>query len=116
MKSQNYLSVQLGLVRSVALTLALTLAACGTTQGPSPATPSGTAKPASPSTVPGGAAQKPLPAVNLAGYPLAFKEGFKDGCDSFRGAYRRDNVRFNADTDYAIGWQDGFSICRRQGK
>lgn len=54
--------------------------------------------------------------MNLSGYPPAFKEGFKDGCDSFRGSYRRDNARFTTDGNYATGWQDGFSICRRQGK
>jgi len=57
-----------------------------------------------------------LPNVNLSGYPPAFKEGFRDGCDSFRGNYRRDASRFNKDNNYTIGWQDGFSICRRQGK
>lgn len=59
---------------------------------------------------------RPLPNVNLAGYPPAFKEGFRDGCDSFRGTYRRDPARFGKDNNYTIGWQDGFSICRRQGK
>jgi len=54
--------------------------------------------------------------VNLSGYPPAFKQGFRDGCDSFRGNYRRDASRFNSDNNYTIGWQDGFSICRRQGK
>ena len=61
-------------------------------------------------------APRPLPNINLAGYPPAFKEGFRDGCDSFRGSHRRDANRFNKDNDYTIGWQDGFSICRRQGK
>ena len=63
-----------------------------------------------------GPTMRPLPNVNLSGYPLAFREGFRDGCDSFRGAYRRDSNRFAKDNDYTIGWQDGFSICRRQGK
>ena len=61
-------------------------------------------------------ASRPLPNVNLSGYPPAFKQGFRDGCDSFRGNYRRDASRFNSDNNYTIGWQDGFSICRRQGK
>jgi hypothetical protein len=54
--------------------------------------------------------------INLSGYPPSFRAGFRDGCDSFRGSYRRDAARFNADANYATGWQDGFSICRRQGK
>jgi hypothetical protein len=71
-----------------------------------------------PSTVPppAGAPSRPLPNLNLSGYPPVFKEGFRDGCDSFRGNYRRDNSRYGKDNDYTIGWQDGFSICRRQGK
>lgn len=88
------------------LALAAVLPACTTTQSP-PAQ----SKPA-PATPP----PRPLPNVNLSGYPPAFKEGFRDGCDSFRGSYRRDANRFNKDNDYTIGWQDGFSICRRQGK
>jgi hypothetical protein len=77
--------------------------------------------PPAPSSVPAiaappAAAPRPLPNVNLSGYPPAFKEGFRDGCDSFRGKERRDPNRFNKDNNYTIGWQDGFSICRRQGK
>jgi len=63
-----------------------------------------------------GPTTRPLPNVNLSGYPPAFREGFRDGCDSFRGTSRRDGNRFAKDNDYTIGWQDGFSICRRQGK
>lgn len=83
---------------------AVLIAACATTQAPVAPAPS----------APG--AQRPLPNVNLSGYPPAFKEGFRDGCDSFRGTHRRDANRFSKDNDYTIGWQDGFSICRRQGK
>ena len=54
------------------------------------------------------------PNVNLSGYPPAFKDGFRDGCDSLRGTYRRDNSRFGKDNDYTLGWQDGYSICGRQ--
>jgi hypothetical protein len=78
-------------------------------QPPAPAPP-----PQAPAKPP--PAPRPLPNVNLSGYPPAFKEGFRDGCDSFRGNYRRDANRFNKENDYTIGWQDGFSICRRQGR
>ena len=98
-----------------ALALAGLLAGCATsmTQGPRPAPTPGTTPAPAPAP---GPAPRPLPNVNLSGYPPAFKEGFRDGCDSFRGTYRRDANRFNRDNDYTIGWQDGFSICRRQGK
>lgn len=84
------------------------LCACATTPpAPPPRAPAPAAPPAA----------RPLPNVNLAGYPPVFKEGFRDGCDSFRsGIQRRDASRFNRDNDYTIGWQDGYSICRRQGK
>jgi hypothetical protein len=96
-----------------ACALSAILSACGTTQAPAPAETPGAARPAAP---PSATPQKSMPPLNLSGYPPAFKEGFKDGCDSFRGNYRRDTARFNADANYATGWQDGFSICRRQGK
>jgi len=92
------------------MVLAALLSACTSMQ---PQSPGGTVPSAPPAT---GPAQRPLPNVNLSGYPPAFKEGFRDGCDSFRGSYRRDANRFNKNNDYTIGWQDGFSICRRQGK
>jgi hypothetical protein len=97
------------------------LCACTTTQPP-PQTPSqapSQAKPVPSVTTappPTPAPSRPLPNINLSGYPPAFKEGFRDGCDSFRGNYRRDNSRFGKNNDYTIGWQDGFSICQRQGK
>jgi hypothetical protein len=96
-------------VRIACLSLAACLPACTTTQPPPAQSKPAPAPPAAP-------AQRPLPNVNLSGYPPAFREGFRDGCDSFRGSYRRDGNRFNKDNDYTIGWQDGFSICRRQGK
>ena len=97
------------MVRTACAALLLALSACTTVQAPPP--PARTVPPPAVSTPP-----RPLPNVNLSGYPPAFKEGFRDGCDSFRGSYRRDNSRFGKDNDYSIGWQDGFSICRRQGK
>ncbi len=86
------------------LTLAGILGACTAMQQ----TPSGDAD----ST--GRTAPRTNANVNLSGYPPAFKDGFSDGCESFRGNYRRDNSRFGKDNDYTLGWQDGYSICRRQ--
>ena len=62
----------------------------------------------------GGSVPRTTAGVNLSGYPPAFKDGFSDGCESLRGAYRRDASRFGKDNDYTLGWQDGYSICARQ--
>ena len=63
----------------------------------------------------GGPAPTPAaPGVNLAGYSLAFRTGYADGCGSVDAARKRDEARFKADTDYAQGWRDGFDICRRR--
>lgn len=106
MRHPNFQSLYSRWVSTACLALAAGLPACTTTQPPPVQS-----KPAPVTPQP-----RPLPNVNLSGYPPAFKEGFRDGCDSFRGLYRRDANRFNKDNDYTIGWQDGFSICRRQGK
>jgi hypothetical protein len=52
--------------------------------------------------------------VNLSGYSPTFKQGYADGCGS-AGALvqRRDEVRYKADADYMMGWNDGNSVCRR---
>jgi hypothetical protein len=53
-----------------------------------------------------------LPPVNLAGFPLAFKEGYSAGCYSARAdKVKRDAKRFSADRQYASGWRDGFDAC-----
>ena len=55
----------------------------------------------------------PRPNINLTGYPPAFQEGYTDGCASARSARRRDEARFKSDVQYAQGWRDGNSVCRR---
>jgi len=111
MPRQNFSRARCGARHCLVMGLALAalLGGCATvqTQAPAPVTPEPAAPPAS-------APSRPLPNFRLSGYPPAFKEGFGDGCDSFRGNYRRDNTRFGKDNNYTIGWQDGFSICRRQ--
>ena len=52
--------------------------------------------------------------VNQSGYSTAFKQGYADGCDSVRSVRRRDEQRFQTEADYMIGWNDGYSICRRR--
>jgi hypothetical protein len=54
------------------------------------------------------------PPINLSGYSAAFKEGFQAGCDTARGAARRDEQRMQSDPQYAQGWQDGRSICAKR--
>ena len=50
---------------------------------------------------------------NLSGFPLAFKQGYVDGCDSGGGSRRRDESRYKSDLDYLMGWNDGYAVCRR---
>jgi hypothetical protein len=57
-------------------------------------------------------------AVNLAGYSPAFRTGYGDGCASSNrtGGQIRDEDRFKHDSQYALGWRDGFDICARKKK
>jgi hypothetical protein len=59
-------------------------------------------------------AKAAAPTYNLAGYPPAVKEGYIDGCESAKGsAYaRKDAKRMDEDKQYAMGWNDGYSICK----
>jgi hypothetical protein len=59
--------------------------------------------------------QAARPTYNLAGYPPAVKEGYIDGCESAKHtAYaRKDAKRMDEDAQYSMGWNDGFSICRK---
>lgn len=54
------------------------------------------------------------PAYNLSGYPPAVRDGYIDGCESAkRSSYaRKDARRMSAEPQYAMGWNDGFSICK----
>jgi hypothetical protein len=61
-------------------------------------------------------AKAPKPAYNLAGYPPAVREGYIDGCESAkRSSYaRKDAKRMGEDKQYAMGWNDGYSICTKK--
>lgn len=54
--------------------------------------------------------------VNLSGFPPAFKQGYDDGCVSSgtRSGARRDEGRYQTEADYMMGWNDGYSACRRR--
>ena len=54
------------------------------------------------------------PRVNLSGYSAAFRAGYSDGCASAGYSTRRDEQRYRVDTDYAMGWNDGRSMCARR--
>ncbi len=55
------------------------------------------------------------PVYNLTGYSAATQEGYIDGCETAkRSAYAyKDIKRYSADGQYRMGWDDGFSICRK---
>lgn len=55
------------------------------------------------------------------GFPLAYAEGFDDGCHSGNKAggslfdeFKKDVDRFNTGSDYAQGWSDGFRQCESE--
>lgn len=55
------------------------------------------------------------------GYPLAYAEGFDDGCHSGNKAggslfdeFKKDVNRFDRDRQYAQGWSDGFRQCESE--
>ena len=63
--------------------------------------------------------QGPLPAstrptYNLTGYSPAFKDGYIDGCETAKKTSYgiKNERRFSADSQYRMGWNDGFSLCR----
>lgn len=79
-----------------ACALALLLAACAS--GP----------------LPSSSPNPPAPNVNLSGYPLAFRQGYADGCASAKGRQLRDEARMKGEAQYALGWRDGKDICGRR--
>lgn len=93
--------------RGALLGSVLMLAACA---GPGPSIPS------TPRTAPPlpRTAEPPAPKVNLSGFPLAYRQGYADGCASATGAQRRDGERFASDGNYSMGWQDGIALCRKR--
>ncbi len=57
----------------------------------------------------------PAPKLNLAGFPPAFREGYAAGCESATSLLEhKDGKRYKEDRQYAAGWNDGLSVCRRQ--
>ena len=56
------------------------------------------------------------PTYNLTGYPPAVREGYIDGCESAKSSpyARKDTKRMSEDPQYSMGWNDGFSICKKK--
>lgn len=55
------------------------------------------------------------------GYPLAYVDGFDDGCHSGKKAggslfdqFKKDVRRFQPDSQYAQGWSDAFRQCESE--
>jgi hypothetical protein len=59
-------------------------------------------------------AEPPPPAVNLAGFPLPYRQGYADGCASATGPQRKDLTRFGSDGNYRTGWTDGVALCAKK--
>ena len=55
------------------------------------------------------------PTYNLTGYPPAVRDGYIDGCESAKHTRyaNKDARRMADDPQYAMGWNDGYSICKR---
>jgi hypothetical protein len=111
-----------GLVRTLAPLLVL--AACSTQpvtppppesaptapSTPAPAPPAPPPKPQTPPTT----HPNPPSSVNLQGFPLAYRQGYTDGCASVGATEQKDAARFKSDGQYRTGWQDGVFLCKRK--
>src|SRR5258705_13925249 len=56
------------------------------------------------------------PTYNLTGYPPAVREGYIDGCETAKKSEyaKKDGKRMAGDPQYSMGWNDGFSICKKK--
>jgi hypothetical protein len=90
----------------VAAILAICLAGCASTSQvttrPAPTDPQSKAQPPRSSN------------INLSGFSVGFRQGYTDGCASGReGERHRNETRYKGELDYTMGWNDGYSVCRR---
>ena len=56
----------------------------------------------------------PPASINLQGFPLAYRQGYADGCASIGAVERKDASRFKSDGQYRTGWQDGLALCKKR--
>jgi len=110
------------IVRNASITAALALTACSNvpvTPAPPPATTEpvapapATSPPAKPQTPPT-THPNPPSNVNLQGFPLAYRQGYADGCASVGATEQKDAARFKNDGQYRTGWQDGLFLCKKK--
>ena len=99
-------------MRRQALLLTLAVIAAGCATGPKPI-PTASETPAAAAAR---RAHASRPTYNLADYPPAVREGYIDGCESAKHSEwaRKDAKRFADDGQYAMGWNDGFRICKKK--
>jgi hypothetical protein len=100
-------------VAAAALGVALLLAQGGCATLPSAKQDGARDAGAAPAALPANV-EPPPPNVNLAGFPLPYRQGYADGCASAGGGERKDAQRFAADGNYRTGWQDGRAICAKK--
>lgn len=76
----------------------------------------GTLRPETPAQSQVRRVQETKPAYNLAGYPPAARDGYIDGCESAKKSRyaKKDAGRMASDTQYQMGWNDGFGICGKK--
>jgi hypothetical protein len=101
--------------------IAVLVAACATPPPVAPAPEAAPAAPAAPPPAPPAKPQAPPttstnpPAgVNLQGFPLAYRQGYADGCASIGAVEHKDAARFKGDGQYRTGWQDGLALCKKR--
>jgi hypothetical protein len=100
-------------MRRHATSLALVLLAAACASPPLAPPPN---KPEAPAAAQQRRQQASRPTYNLTGYPPAVREGYIDGCESAKKTQyaRKDAKRMDADGQYKMGWDDGFSICSKK--
>ena len=91
---------------AVAIAAALVHGGCATVPPPTSAPASAAPTPAN--------VEPPPPNVNLSGFPLAYRQGYADGCASSTAVERKDASRFASDGNYRTGWTDGRALCGRR--
>ena len=111
-----------GLARTLAPLLVL--AACSTQPVTPPPPPAGPGVPAAPAPAPPAPPPRPQTPptahpnppsnVNLQGFPLAYRQGYTDGCASVGTTEQKDAARFKSDGQYRTGWQDGVFLCKKK--
>jgi hypothetical protein len=103
-------------MRRLCITLLILLAGCASAPR-TPVAPVAVPPSKAPETVTEGEARRAKaarPTYNLTGYPPAVRDGYIDGCESAKRTSfaRKDGARMESDGQYAMGWNDGFSICQ----